>query len=192
MILAKTYGDILRPTQKTKALIYDLILIVGASLFISLSNFIIRIPIGGTPVPITGQTFSVLFLAALLGSKRGAAAVLLYLVFGLAGLPFYSGGLILGPTGGYLLGFALAAFVVGFLAEQGLDRKHHTMVAALVIGNIVLYIPGLIWLSFYTDKSAFTLGLFPYIPGDILKIALASALLPAGWKLIRKIEAKKQ
>jgi biotin transporter BioY len=188
MTLAKTYADIARPARKIRALIYDLILVIAGSLLISLSNFAIRIPIAGTPVPITGQTFSVLLLAAVLGSKRAPAAVLLYLVYGIAGLPFYSGGALAGLTGGYLVGFVFAAFVVGFLCEQGLDRRYHTAVAAMFVGNIVLYIPGLIWLSFFTDKNVFVIGLFPYVPGDILKLALASALLPTGWKLIRKIK----
>ncbi len=188
MFVMKTYADIVRPAHKAKALAYDLILIVGASLLISLSNFVVRIPVAGTPVPITGQTFSVLLLAALLGPKRAPAAVVLYLAYGIAGLPFYSGGAIAGPTGGYLLGFVFAAFVVGFLCEQGLDRRYHTAIAAMLVGNVVLYIPGLIWLSFYTPRNAFVLGLFPYVPGDLLKIALASALLPTGWKLIRRLK----
>jgi biotin transporter BioY len=189
-MVAKTYVDLVRPQPKAAAWAFDLLLVMGASFLISLSNFIIRIPLSGTPVPVTGQTFAVLMLAALLGAKRGAAAVLLYLAYGVADLPFYSGGLIAGPTGGYLIGFVGAALAVGFLCEQGLDRRHHTAMAAMLVGNIVLYIPGLIWLSFFVGDKAFVMGLFPYIPGDLLKIGLASALLPLGWKFINRLEKK--
>ncbi len=185
-MIARTYADLIRPDKKAAAWLFDLLMVVGASLFISLSN-LLRLPFPGSPVPITGQTLAVVMLGALLGSKRAPAAVLLYLFYGVAGLPVYSGGALAGPTGGYLLGFVFAAFVVGLLCEQGLDRRYHTAVAAMLVGNIILYIPGLIWLSFFVGgDQAFILGFFPYIPGDLVKLALAAALLPTGWKLIRR------
>ncbi|HEQ72346.1 MAG TPA: biotin transporter BioY [Spirochaetia bacterium] len=187
-MLVKTYADILRPSARVRAFAYDVLLVVGASLLISLSNFVLRVPLGGTPVPITGQTFAVLFLSMLLGAKRAPAAVALYLFSGAAGLPFYSGGALAGPTGGYLVGFFFAAVVVGFLAEQGMDKKHYTTIVAMVIGNIILYTFGLLWLSLYVGDKVCIMGLFPYIPGDLFKIALAAGLLPLGWKLKEKLK----
>jgi biotin transporter BioY len=128
---------------------------------------------------------------ALLGSKRGALSQVTYLLFGLAGLPWFArgGGLayIFSPTFGYLIGFVLAAFFVGWLCERGFDRKVKTAILAMLIGNILIYIPGLFWLAkFIGFKKVLAVGLYPFIPGDLLKILLAGLVLPMGWKLLKR------
>jgi len=190
-MLYPTYADVWRPAVKRPALAYDAALVVGGSLLLALASRItFYLPF--SPVPVTGQTFAVLFLGALLGSRRGALAVLAYLVEGIAGLPVFAGGLpglahLLGPTGGYLIGFVAAAYVTGALAERGWDRRVLTTVAALAAGNGVLYLLGLAWLAVFVGlQAAPALGLLPFIPGDLLKLALAALLLPAGWRLLRR------
>lgn len=145
------------------------------------------------PVPITGQTFAVLLAGAVLGSRRGALSQLAYLTAGSAGLPTFAGGrsgLPIGPTGGYLIGFIAVAFVVGLLAERGWDRKAWTAACAMAIGNGVLYLFGLPWLALFTGESAgkvLALGLYPFIVGDLLKLALAAGLLPSGWRALNHL-----
>lgn len=139
------------------------------------------------PVPISGQTFGVLLIGAILGSKRGALAVMLYLSQGAMGLPFFTGGMggmgvIVGPTGGYLIGFVFAAFVIGWLTERGWMRFPVTAVIAMIIGNSMIYLCGLPWLSVYTGwDGALGAGLIPFIPGDLLKIVFAMTVLRAAW-----------
>jgi len=149
------------------------------------------------PVPITGQTFAVLMAGALLGSKRGALSQLTYVAIGAMGAPVFAGcmggpAVLAGPTGGYLVGFIPAAFMVGLLAERGWDRRVWTTAAAMVIGSVVLYAFGLSWLSiwlsrFSPESSALAVGLYPFMAGDALKIALASLSLPAGWAILNRM-----
>lgn len=148
------------------------------------------------PVPLTMQTFVVLCLGMAFGPVLGVSTVLLYLVAGAAGLPVFSGtpekglGMIYmtGPTGGYLIGFVMAAAVTGWLAEKGWDRKMMTTFAAMLIGNIVIYVPGLLWLGslFGWDKPIFLWGAEPFLLGDLFKIVLAMIVMPAAWKAIKK------
>jgi biotin transport system substrate-specific component len=184
-----TYADILRPSVKRQALLYDAILVLAGSLLIGLSaRLAIRLPF--SPVPITGQTMAVLLAGALLGSRRGALSVLAYLGEGMAGLPVFAGGAggiahLAGPTGGYLAGFVLAALVVGWLAERGWDRHPGTTALAMLLGNAAIYALGLPWLAaFVGGERALVLGLYPFLAGDLLKLALAAALLPVGWKVV--------
>jgi biotin transport system substrate-specific component len=185
-----TYADILRPSAKYKALAYDAALIVGASLFITLcAQF--AIPIG--PVPITGQTLAVLLTGMLLGSRRGSLGVLAYLAEGIVGLPVFAPGgpmgfaRLAGPTGGYLVGFVAAAYVIGLLAEQGWDRKVPSTLLAMLIGNTIIYAFGLPWLALSVGiGNALLVGLYPFIAGDLLKAITAMALLPAGWKVLNR------
>ena len=176
----------------------DVAVVVGASLLIALSAQV-SVVLPFTPVPITGQTFGVLLTAALLGRNRGVLAVLAYLGEGLAGLPVFAGGLtawsltragvpvIVGPTAGFLIGFVLAAFLVGWLAERGWDRSIRRTAAAMVAGNVALYIPGLLVLGVFVGADkVLALGLLPFIPGDIMKIVLATAGLPGAWAIARR------
>ncbi len=185
-----TYADVMRPSLRRHALVYDLALILAGSLLIALSaQLAVKLPF--SPVPITGQTLAVLLIGALLGRRRGALAVVVYIGQGVLGLPVFAGGAagwarLAGPTGGYLVGFVLAAYVVGLLAERGWDRRPATTVAAMALGNAVIYACGLVWLSGFVGgmDKALTLGMTPFLVGDLLKIALAAVLLPAGWKVL--------
>lgn len=166
-------------------------LVVGFSLLTALSAQIV-IPVGA--IPITGQTFAVLLTGALLGSRLGAITMIVYLLEGAAGLPFFSGGHggilhLMGPTGGYLVAFPAAAFITGAFAEHGWDRKFLTAAAAMAIGSLVIMISGWLWFSFVMRTSpAITLfaTVLKFIPGDIIKISLAAAVLPSGWKLLKR------
>ncbi len=162
-------------------LVRDVALVVGFALFTALMARV-SIPLGFTPVPITGQTLAVMLTGAMLGSRRGAAAMTVYLIAG-TWLPFYT---VSGPvwnlaSGGYIIGFIPAAFIVGYLAERGWDRSVWIVVAMLA-GNVVLYIPGLIQLSFFVPEGkVLEFGLYPFIPGDLIKICVASLALPSAW-----------
>ncbi len=184
-----TQADVFRPQTQTRALLYDIALIIGASVFIAImAQLTVYLPF--SPVPVTGQTLAVLLVGALLGSSRGSMAVLAYLAEGASGMPVFAGGhagaiVLAGPTGGYLLGFVVAAYAVGWLAERGWDRNIALATAAMLLGNAIIYISGLAWLAqFVGAQNAPVAGLYPFIAGDIIKIAIAALLLPAGWKLL--------
>jgi biotin transport system substrate-specific component len=152
------------------------------------------IPLPWTPVPITGQTFVVLLTGALLGSRLGALAMIAYLIEGASGLPFFRSGagglsyLALSPTTGYLLSYPLAAFVVGLLAERGWDRRYLSAAAAMAAGSALILFGGWAWLSlwFRTAADAWRAGVLPFLAGDAIKIAMAAAVLPSGWALLRR------
>ncbi len=184
-----TYADILRPSVKRYAWLYDIAWIAGGTLFIALSARV-AIPLPFSPVPITGQTLAVLLTGALLGSRRGSLCLLLYLAEGASGLPVFAGGMagparLMGPTGGYLVGFIPAAFFTGLLAERGWDRRVRTTLLAILLGNAAIYAFGLPWLArFVGGERVLASGLLPFLPGDLLKSILATTLLPSGWKLL--------
>lgn len=148
------------------------------------------------PVPMTMQTFVVLFLGFALGSRLGAATVLLYLAEGATGLPVFAGtpekGLGLaymaGPTGGYLAGFVVAAFVTGWFAERGLDRRLVTAAIAALAGLVAIYALGLAWLGAVVgwDKPVLSFGLYSFLPAEALKLALLAAILPLAWRGLSK------
>jgi biotin transport system substrate-specific component len=176
-------------------LLREVLLILTGSLLIAAAAQI-KIPLPFSPVPITGQTFAVLLLAALYGSKRGLATVITYLALGVAGMPIFAGAVsgiapLIGPTGGYLVGFLAAAYLVGLLSERGWDRKPWSTAVSMVIGNAIIYALGVLWLAYYVGwGNVLSTGVLPFLPGDIIKIGLATILLPAGWKLIRGWERR--
>lgn len=190
-----TYADVFRPSLRAQARVYDIALVAGGSLFIALVSQI-RISLPFTPVPITGQTLGVLLAGAMLGRIRGSFSVLAYLGQGAAGLPFFAGGVsglahLFGPTGGYLFGFVGGAYLTGLLAEWGWDRKPGTTILAMFMGNLAIFAVGLPWLAVYTGSPhVLALGLFPFIPGDIIKIGLAAVLLPHGWRWLDRISGE--
>src|SRR5262245_32639324 len=157
----------------------EVALILGGSLLIALSARL-HLVLPFSPVPITGQTFAVLLLGALYGSIRGPATVLTYLTLGGLGLPVFAGGAsgvarLIGPTGGYLVGFLAAAFVVGWLSERGWDRKPWTTAVSMSLGSAVLYGAGVLWLSRFVGwQAVLSTGVLPFLVGDALKIALAT------------------
>lgn len=191
----------------------DLALIVGFS-WVTVLCARISFFIPGVPVAVTGQTFAVLLTGALLGSRRGALSLMAYLAQGALGLPVfcisttmgYGGGIarFAGPSGGYLIGFVAAAFAVGLLAERGWDRRFWTMALAMLIGNVIIHLFGLLWLArFFTPAwlvdwqrnllwldprgGLFLFGLYPYIPGDLIKLVLATLAVPSGWALLNRL-----
>jgi biotin transport system substrate-specific component len=187
-----TIADVLRPSiarPRVASLAFDLALVLAGSALIALSAQV-AIPLPFSPVPVTGQTFAVLLVGAALGRWRGAASVLAYLAEGAAGLPVFAGAhagpaVLLGPTGGYLFGFVLGAWLCGHLAERGWDRTVRGTTAAMVLGNVVIFAVALPWLARYVGAAnVWALGFWPFIPGDVVKIGLASALLPLAWKWI--------
>jgi biotin transporter BioY len=184
-----TLVDVVLPRieNKTWALVRDILLVLSFTLLTAVSAKL-KIEIG--PVPITGQTFAVLLSGALLGSKRGALSQIFYLLGGLAGISWFArgGGIgyLMSPTFGYIIGFVFAAFVVGSLCEKGFDKKVESAILAMLIGNILIYLPGLLWLvRFVGWKKVLTVGLYPFIIGDTIKLLVAASILPLGWKLIK-------
>jgi len=180
-------GAVLAPLDWTRS--FGLVIVF--SLFIAAcAQF--ALPIG--EVPITGQTFAVLLTGALLGSRLGAAAVAAYLIEGAVGLPFFAGGgsgivRFFGPTGGYLVAFPAAAFITGAFAEHGWDKRYHTAVAAMAIGSAVILLSGWAWYSVITNTApdvSFKLAVIRFLAGDVVKIALAAAVLPTGWALLKR------
>jgi biotin transport system substrate-specific component len=147
-----------------------------------------------TPVPITGQTFAVLLAGAALGAGRGAASQVLYVGLGATGLPFYADGqggwhAATGATAGYLVGFVLAAAVVGALAERRHDRTLLTSIPAMLTGTATIYLCGTLWLAHHLSvdgATAVELGLAPFVIGDAVKLVLAGAVLPATWFAVRR------
>ena len=180
-----TLADVAVPRSSA---VSDVILVVLASLATALAaQAEIRLP--WTPVPISGQSFAMLLSGLVLGSRRAFLAQLLYLSYGAAGLPVFSGGAaglvkFMGPTGGYLIAFPFAALVTGFLAERGWDRKPFTMFAAMLLGSTVIFALGLAQLSrFVPAEGLLAAGLLPFIPGDLIKSALAAGVFPLVWRL---------
>jgi len=163
--------------------------VVVASLFVAVCAQVeIKLPF--TPVPISGGTLGVLYAGALLGARRGAVAVALYLLEGAAGLPVFSGGAagvlhFLGPTGGYLAGFPVGAYVAGRFAERGWDRTPARAFATMLLGSLPIFALGLLGLSrVLPAKALLGAGLWPFVPGDLIKAAASAGLLPLGWKIV--------
>lgn len=193
-----TFVDVLQPSvmPRRAAWLYDVALVSGGSLFVALAAQI-AIPLPFSPVPLTGQTLAVLLIGALLGSRRGACSLLLYLIEGALGLPVFAGGrcglaYMLGPTGGYLVGFVASAFVTGLLAEQRWDRRAPSNALAMLLGDAVIYACGLPWLAHFVGADkALAMGLYPFVAGDLVKLALATISLPCGWKMLERVWANR-
>lgn len=194
-----TLADYLVPARESRTLnlLRNAALIIGFSLFVGLCSHV-TIPLW--PVPITLQTLGVLLAGAALGSKRGGLALLLYLAEGVLGLPVFApvagspaGFLALFSfTGGYLWAFPIAAFVVGWLCERGLDRSLWTSALAMLPGSIIIYVLGATQLGLVMHLSfslAFAYGVTPFLIGDLLKLIVAALLLPAAWALVRKVRS---
>lgn len=194
---ALPYVPLAKTLWPQRTLARDLSLILAGSLLVALLAQV-SLPLPFTPVPITGQTLGILLVGAALGSRLGFLALLAYLLEGAMGLPVFAGGTgglakILGPTGGFLLAFPLAAGLVGLLVERlGLDRSFLGTLLGMLLGNALLYLIGLPWLWAWLMGAGkavglsglLAMGLFPFIPGDLVKAVLAAALLPSAWRFL--------
>jgi len=174
----------------------DVVAVVGFALLTAVAAQI-TIPLGFTPVPLTGQTFAVLLAGGVLGSRRGGLSMLLYVALGAIGLPFYADGeggwtAATGATSGYLVGFIVAAVAIGLMAERGQDRTLSTSIPAFIAGTTIIYAIGVGWLAYDLglpltaaagEPSAVSLGVAPFLVGDVFKALLAGAMLPAAWRL---------
>ena len=169
----------------------ELPLLIGFNLILVATSYI-SFDLPYSPVPITAQTFGVLLIAMALGRVRAVGVVAAYLLEGIAGLPVFAGGTagfvkIIGPTGGYLIGFLAGAYVIGWLADKGWDKSYLKSVLAMIIGSAIIFAFGLIWLAkFVPAESLLSLGLIPYLPGSVVKISLAAVILPSIWKFIKR------
>lgn len=178
-------------------LLTDAVLVVaGTGLVAACAQISVKLPF--TPVPITGQTFAVVLVGASLGAVRGTASLLLYLWLGVAGAPIYahhdSGwSVITSASGGYIVGFVVAAAVTGWLAEQRWDRRFSSSVGAMLTGNVIIYLVGLPWLAWQLDtnlEKTLEYGLYPFVPGDVFKLYLAGALLPTTWRVVERFSGR--
>lgn len=193
------------PTRTTlidtipRSVVRDVLAVVGFAL-LTAGAAQVSFSLGFTPVPLTGQTFAVLLAGGALGSRRGAASQFLYVAMGAVGLPFYTDGdggweAATGSTAGYLVGFVVAAYAVGWLAERGQDRQLATSVTSFVAGSVIIYVLGAAWLAYdlgipvtagVGEDSAIAFGVAPFLVGDFLKALLAGSLLPAAWRLTNR------
>ncbi|HBD29527.1 MAG: biotin transporter BioY [SAR324 cluster bacterium] len=200
----KTQSQVLHYPSLTEALVlgssgsstqrtirYGLLALAGSVLIAICAQ--ISVPL--FPVPMTLQTFAVFLIGLTYGWRLGAVTIALYLAEGAFGLPVFAGGKgglieFISPTAGFKFGFLLAATACGWFAERGFDRSYTKLFAALLVGNILLYAPGLLWLGSLIgwDKPVLEYGLYPFILGDLLKIAMAVLLLPSAWKYVNRLK----
>ncbi|MBZ5553329.1 MAG: biotin transporter BioY [Acidobacteriia bacterium] len=171
------------------------LLVLGCSGLMALSSRL-SLPLPFTPVPVTGQTLAVLLLSGLLGMRMAISVQLLYLAQGLAGLPVFAPGAtwgfarLLGPTGGYLAGFVAAAAIVGWMADRGYGKRLGSALVMVLSGNLAILAVGVPWLKWVMQVDwgqAVTLGMWPFLIGDLYKIVLAAMLLPGSWRLVSRL-----
>jgi biotin transport system substrate-specific component len=174
-----------------RSLLADTVLVLaGTGLVAGAAQISIKLPF--TPIPITGQTFAVVLVGASLGAIRGTASLMLYLWLGVAGAPIYAHhdhgwAVITSASGGYIVGFVIAAAVTGYLAERQWDRQLSSAIAAMLTGNVIIYLVGLPWLAVVLNtnlEKTLEYGLYPFVPGDVFKLYLAAALLPGAWRAV--------
>ncbi len=180
---------------RTTALANAVLIVSGVFALAILAQ--IAIPVPGSPVPVTGQTLGVLLIGTAYGSTLGVTTFALYLLAGIAGAPVFANNgfgidRVIGATGGYLIGMLVATYVVGQLARLRLDQKFLTALPSMLIGTVITFSFGLVWLQQYTGKDwAWTInaGLTPFIVGEVLKIAIAGTSLPIIWRLVNRKNA---
>ncbi|WP_455356550.1 biotin transporter BioY [Streptomyces sp. SYSU K217416] len=181
-------ADLLPAATASRARIRDIALVLGGAAFTGIAAQL-AVPVPGSPVPVTGQTFAALLVGTSLGARRGFLSLALYALVGMAGVPWFANGTsgAGGASFGYVLGMVLAATVVGALARRGADRSVPRTAGAMAIGSVVIYAVGVPYLAFAADLSlgaAVAAGLTPFLVGDAVKAALAMGVLPAAWKLL--------
>ena len=197
MTLTLTTHFVPRSSRRSAIIAREIALVTGFAL-LTAALAQVRIPLGFTPVPVTGQTLAVLLAGASLGAWRGASSQLLYWLLGMVGFPFYSNAtsgwsVATGPTMGYLVGFIVAAAVVGRLAEHHQDRKVLTSIAAMTLGSVIIYAFGATWLAIDLgiplatgETNAISLGVAPFLVGDVIKMCLAGAATASTWRFINR------
>ena len=167
-------------------------ILAGGTLLAASPQFNVMVP--PSPVPITGQTLVVLMIGMAFGPRLGAITILAYILAGLCGLPVFAGGgagvsVLVGPSGGYLVGFVAAAFVIGLLTQRGMDRSILRIALAIVVGTLVICFFGFAWLaSLIGMGKAFLFGIQPYLWADAMKLVVAASLMPAAWRGVRAVE----
>ena len=191
-VLAETLGS--RTSIRSTVAFKVAMVVTGSLLIAGLAQITVKLPF--TPVPFSGQTLGVLLVGGALGATLGVASVLLYLAEGAIGLPFFAEGKsgvdVLGfasATGGYLWAFVVAALVVGWLAKRGWDRGIGSSIGAMLVGEVIIFVIGVTWLSASLDvpaTEALELGLYPFIVGDAIKLFVAAGALPLAWRLLGK------
>lgn len=188
-VLAEAFG----PTTGTARRVKQAVLVVLGIAFLAIAANI-KVPVPGSPVLMNMGTFAVLTIGAAYGARLGLATILGYMIIGALGYDVFQSSTadlsgieyMMGGTGGYLVGYVMATLMLGALAARGWDRSMVWMALAMLIGNVLLYVPGLLWLGqlYGWDKPILAWGLTPFLVGDMLKLALAAVLLPALWKLV--------
>ena len=179
--------SLMTPSAATSAVTKAALVVFGSLLLAVSAQF--KIPL--YPVPVTGQTLVVLLIGMTYGPRLGGITVAAYLFEGALGLPVFAGGaagvaVLMGPTAGYLFGFLLAAIAMGYLAERGMGRTVVSTIAAMVIGNCVIYLCGALWLAnFIGFGQAIAAGVLPFLYGDALKLVVAAGLMPWAWRAVK-------
>ena len=171
-------------------------LVLGGTAFMSLMAQVV-IPVPGSPVPITGQTLGVLLIGTTYGAALGFVTIATYVALGVLGAPILAQGAhgfakLVGPTGGYLVGMILAALLVGTLADRRWDVHLRTSFGQMLLGELLIFVPGLLWLKVYTGASwkwTLAAGFTPFIVGEIIKIGIAGFALPSAWALVRRVRS---
>ena len=179
--------SLMTPSAATSAVTKAALVVFGSLLLAVSAQF--KIPL--YPVPVTGQTLVVLLIGMTYGPRLGGVTMAAYLFEGALGLPVFAGGaagvaVLMGPTAGYLFGFLLAAIAMGYLAERGMGRTVVSTIAAMVIGNCVVYLCGALWLAnFIGFGQAIMMGVLPFLYGDALKLVVAAGLMPWAWRAVK-------
>ena len=182
--------SLMTPSAATSAVTKAALVVFGSLLLAVSAQF--KIPL--YPVPVTGQTLVVLLIGMTYGPRLGGITIAAYLFEGALGLPVFAGGaagaaVLMGPTAGYLFGFLLAAIAIGYLAERGLGRTVVSTIAAMVIGNCVIYLCGALWLAnFIGFGQAIAAGVLPFLYGDALKLVVAAGLMPWAWRAVKSVK----
>ncbi len=191
----QTLAEKLWPAEGTALRIKQVVLVLlGIAALAVAANIKVAIP--PSPVPVTMGTFAVLTIGAAYGPRLGLTTILGYMIIGALGFDVFANSsaeangwtYMIGGTGGYLVGYVLATLALGFAARKGLDRNVFGMAGALLVGNALIYIPGILWLAhlYSWEKPILEWGLTPFLIGDLMKLALAALLVPAVWKLVGK------
>lgn len=193
---------IVRPTDRARALALDGALVVAGATFVAA---LAQVEVPLWPVPITGQTLAVVVVGAALGARRGAAALVTYLLAGLAGLPVFAGftgtiAAVAKPTFGFVLGFIVAAFVAGWFAERAWDRKPLLAFVGFVAASAIPFVFGIPYMAFILNvvgggsfgiSEILAFGLWPFVVGGLIKAAIAAVLIPAAWAGVRAVDRSK-